>query len=378
MARSITYLLDRVAPGETFIAREIEALRRLGWTVDVIALDTLDTRRPSGGAANVAAHGLLRRAGAELMRNPVLAARLLRHLPHARALAERLAAGGARQLHAHFAWLPADLAGVAAAACGIPWTCSVHAWDVFTRPPSETNRRLRSAAGIAACTQAGFDALLRAGLPPARIHLIRHGQPLAPAPPPADHTARDNRLLAVGRLVPKKGFDTLVAACRLLSDRGVAYTCHMIGDGPERAALEHAIHRADLATRVCMESAQPHAQVLARIAAATLLVLPSRRLRDGDRDGFANVLAEAMACGTPVVTTAAGAAGELITDGHNGQLVSPDDPCELADTLAMLLSDAAARARLAAAARQTVTYDLNEMTEVGKLIGLFEATRGEG
>jgi glycosyltransferase involved in cell wall biosynthesis len=180
-------------------------------------------------------------------------------------------------------------------------------------------------------------------------------------------------LLAVGRLVPKKGFDTLVAACRLLAARHVAFTCRIVGDGPERAALERSIRAAGLGTRVCVEPALPPDRVLARIAAATLLVLPSRRLRNGDRDGFANVLTEAMAAGTPVVTTTAGAAGELIVDGRNGRLVPPDDPAALADALAALLADAPARARLAAAARRTVDEKLDEQTEISKLIAMFGA-----
>jgi glycosyltransferase involved in cell wall biosynthesis len=372
MSRSIAYLLERRLPGETFIAREMDALHRQGWSVQVYALDALDPRGANGPAAHRAVQTLLRRAGVELLHNPLLAARLLRHLPQARALASRLAASGACHLHAHFAWLPADVAGAAATACGIPWSCSVHAWDIFTRSPAETGRRLRGAAGIAACTEAAVQAALAAGVPAARIHLIRHGLPRLPAEQPAVSPMPDS-LLAVGRLVPKKGFDTLVAACRLLTARHVAFTCRIVGDGPERAALKRAIRAAGLGARVCVEPALPPDRVLARIAAATLLVLPSRRLRNDDRDGFANVLTEAMAAGTPVVTTTAGAAGELVVDGRNGRLVPPDDPVALADALAVLLADAPARARLAAAARRTVAEKLDEQTEISKLIAMIGA-----
>jgi len=365
------YLLERRVPGETFIARELEAVRANGWSVEVLALDGLAARHASGPYAARAVRGLLRRSGAELGHNPLMAARLLRRIPQLKALAGRLAAGDARHLHAHFAWLPADLAGIAAAACGIPWTCSVHAWDVFTRPPGETFRRLRGAAGIAACTLAAVEAVRAAGVSPERIHLIRHGWPRASSPPPAP--ARNGTLLAVGRLTPKKGFDTLVAACGLLKARGREIPCRIVGDGPEHAVLARAIRRAGLTASLMLEPFLPPAHVPARMAAAALLVLPSRRLRNGDRDGFANVLTEAMAAGTPVVTTPAGAAGELIVDGQNGRLVPPDNPAALAAALAELLDDAPARARLAAAAYRTLAQELDECVEIRKLIALFEA-----
>lgn len=373
MARTVAYLVEKRVPGETFIAREIDALRRHNLTVDTISLATLNSRhRPASRAARLSTQGLLRRVSTEFIYNPFSAVRLLRHWSQTRALTNHLSVTGTRHLHAHFAWLPADLAGIAATTCGIPWTCSVHAWDIFTRPPTETARRLRSAAGIAACTQAAVQAVLQAGLPVARVHLIRHGLPggltvrqPAISSPPAN-------LLAVGRLVPKKGFDTLVEACRLLTSRGIIYTCRIIGDGPERSPLEHAIRRAGLTANISVEPGLPPTEVWAQITAATLLILPSRRLGNGDRDGFANILTEAMALGTPVVTTTAGAAGEIIVNDYNGRLVPPDAPATLADTLAILLADAPARAKLAANARRTVAQTLDEATEIGKLIKMFE------
>jgi glycosyltransferase involved in cell wall biosynthesis len=93
------------------------------------------------------------------------------------------------------------------------------------------------------------------------------------------------------------------------------------------------------------------------MASASLLVLPSRRMPDGDRDGIANVLIEAMALGVPVVTTTAGAAEEVVGDRLTGRLVPPDDVPALAAAIDELLGDAEQRGRLAQAARTTVeTY----------------------
>ena len=108
------------------------------------------------------------------------------------------------------------------------------------------------------------------------------------------------------------------------------------------------------------------------MARATMLVLPSRRLESGDRDGVANVLLEAMAAGVPVVTTTAGCAGEVIVDGVNGLLVPPDDPQALAAAMSRLARDAGLRASLAAAARETIRTRFCDAETICRLSSVLE------
>jgi glycosyltransferase involved in cell wall biosynthesis len=376
---SILYLLDtHPRPSETFIQREIDALRRRGWAIDVASLRGAAALPARGTAADFAAlaPAMLRHALPVIGREPGLLPRLLRHLPQAAALAGRARASGARLLHAHFAWLPADLALLVARRLGIPFTCSVHAWDVFAQPPSATRRRLLPAVAAVACSQAAADVVHRSGIPSGRVHLVRHGLPLAEFPfVPA---AADGRLLAVGRLEAKKGFDLLPALCAHLRAAGAAHTCHIVGEGPERPRIARLAARCGVADAVTFAGALPPAAVRDAMRAASVLLLPSRRMPDGDRDGVANVLVEAMALGLPVATTTAGAAGELVRDGANGRLVPPGDPAALAAAVAPLLHDPAARARLAAAGRATVEAEYDEDRNVEQLARAFRESVGQG
>jgi glycosyltransferase involved in cell wall biosynthesis len=372
MSPVITYVVGRYpAASETFIAREVAALRRRGWTLEVVPLYDADTSgRPAAGDAAPPASGRLavaavRHALPLMLRLPRLPWQLLRHLPQLAALIRQVRAGGAMGIHAHFAHLPADIALLAARATGVRFTCSVHAWDVFAQPAAALRRRLQPAAGVCACSHAAAEKLLDAGLSAERVHLIHHGLPLAdyrfnPAPRPG------RQILAVGRLETKKGFDLLLAACARLPPH--SYTCRIIGEGSQRRSLEQLAATLGVQEHVTLTgSAAPEATRQAMEAAA-LLVLPSRRLPDGDRDGIANVLLEAMALGTPVLTTPAGAAAEIIHDGRNARLVPPDAPEALAAAIqAELDTSPDARAGRIRAARATIEAEFDEEQTIPRL-----------
>ncbi|MEH3048571.1 glycosyltransferase [Sphingomonas adhaesiva] len=161
----------------------------------------------------------------------------------------------------------------------------------------------------------------------------------APAPLPAPTHGR--RLVAAGRLVPAKGFDTLVDAMALLPD--ATLTIH--GDGPLRADLAHRIAAQRLERRVTL--AGHTANLAPALAAADLFVSASRR------EGFGNVLIEAMALGIPVLATRAGGPETFLRDGINGFLTDPDDAPALARAIAALLADAPRRHGIREAARDT-------------------------
>jgi colanic acid/amylovoran biosynthesis glycosyltransferase len=364
----LIYVLHREEPSETFIRREIDALRAISIPVRVYVLDAPQVKLAiPPGLRRALLHQLVIR----LLAPPFslsYAARLIRQAPRALRLAAEVAPLACPRLHAQFAWSAADASALAAAALGIPWTCSVHAWDVFTRPLRETRARLATAAGVTACTRRAADALRAAGIPEARIRVIRHG--LDSAAFPFDPERPAGRIAAVGRLVPKKGFDTLLDACALLRKAGVPFTCTLVGDGPERGRLEWQAAAAGIADAVIFTGwiAPDAAQRI--IAGATVLVHPSRRLANADTDGFPNVLSEAMFLGTPIVTTPAGAAAELLCDC--ARFVPSDDPEALAEALATLLRNPETCRHLAAAARQTADTHLNQTRLIRQLAAFLE------
>ncbi len=372
----VTYLIDRPAPSETFIRREIELLRRCGWPLHLCFLTGPDAlRRLPPGAPPGLARRVLSAAAARLaqesLRSPATALRLLARLPQAADLARLAAANGSRLIHAQFAGPTADLAAQAARALGLPWTCSVHARDVFATPPGLLRRRLASAHAITACSQQAAEAVAAAGLPRSRLSVIRHGLPLD-AFPFQDAPRVAPLILTACRLTPKKGVDTLLDACARLRAQALPFVCEIAGDGPLHAALAAQARRLGLSDAVRFLGWLPEERLRARLAQAAVLALPSRRLADGDRDGIANVLAEALALGTPVVTTDAGAACEILRPEENARLVPPDAPDALADALAGLLRDPDLRNRLAAAGRRTAETLLDGAANIRQLEALFE------
>jgi len=146
----------------------------------------------------------------------------------------------------------------------------------------------------------------------------------------------DWRLLAVGRLVEKKGFDTLLDACALLQAWGRPFRCDIIGDGPCRDRLTEHARRLRIGRHVRFYGAQPNHEVYRALRQHDVLVAPCRLASNGDRDGLPTVLMEALSCGVPVVASAFAAIPELVTDGETGRLVPPNAPVALARTLRRL------------------------------------------
>lgn len=169
-----------------------------------------------------------------------------------------------------------------------------------------------------------------------KLEVVANGIDLpAPPFPPGEG------VLAVGRLIPAKGMDTLVDAVAASGGR-----LTVAGDGPERAALEARARARGVEAR--FEGAVPRARLGALYRGAGCVALVSRR-----GEGLPNALLEAMAHARPVVATPVAGVQDLVRDGENGLLVPPDDPAALAAALARLRSEPGLAARLGAAARAT-------------------------
>lgn len=161
--------------------------------------------------------------------------------------------------------------------------------------------------------------------------------------------ARDKRpvgplILGCGRLVEQKGFPYLLDAFAITRERIPGAALWIVGEGPQQPALERQIEALSLSQSVRLLGFKDNPYRY--MAAADLFVLSSIF------EGFGNVVAEAMACGTPVVSTdCPHGPGEIITDGVNGLLVPPRDPQALADAIVRVLEDPALAKRLAEAGR---------------------------
>jgi glycosyltransferase involved in cell wall biosynthesis len=282
-------------------------------------------------------------------------------------------------LHGHFCHGVATITWFASRLSGLPFSFTAHAKDIYQpelNPGRLLERKLGAARFVATCTCANAQVLRARHPRPGEVHAIYHGLDTEWFSPRPVATGDDKPLvLAVGRLVEKKGFDQLVAACALLKQRGVSLRCLIVGeDGDAGAALRAQIAALDVADVVQLQGAVAQDQLREIYRGAQAFALPCRITADGDRDGFPNVLAEAMAMGVPVVTTPISGIPEMIDDGVHGLMVEGDD-ASLADAILRLLTDTALHARLARAARERICERFDSRRTTLALRELFEPQR---
>nr|CRH08066.1 Putative GT4 [Candidatus Magnetococcus massalia] len=230
---------------------------------------------------------------------------------------------------------------------GLPVVITSRGTDINLIPQHTIPRRwiqwaAGQAAGLVTVCAALKESLVALGVAPERISVLRNGVDLDffhPAPSHDDRqllrqTLKLNRhtLLSVGHLIPRKGHEIVVQALHQLQQHNALPETELIicGDGPEKGALESLIDQQGLKERVRMTGALPPEQLRDYYRAADGLVLAS------SREGWANVLLEAMACGTPVIASDVWGTPEVVQNATAGQLFSPRTPQALVDALIAL------------------------------------------
>jgi glycosyltransferase involved in cell wall biosynthesis len=185
------------------------------------------------------------------------------------------------------------------------------------------------------------------------------------------------RVLSVGRLVAKKGFDIFVEACGILNRRGVAFETVIVGEEGEHSdEVRRRIEALGLEQSVRLAGPMPQAKLFEEYRRATMFCLPCRVLENGDRDGIPNVLVEAMACGLPVVTTGISGIPEVVKDGINGLLIPTENPEALADALIRINQNQSLARHLSIEAQSTVSERFDGDRFAAQLAALFkEAVR---
>ena len=398
---------------ETFVYREVRALRAAGWEVRTVSLNeppergvaefkdleagTLCVYGPGRTATLVAA---LR----ETLAHPIRAAgtivtavrdalkpgeplpirgrlKLVAQAGAALGLAGRLRQGGVRHLHCHFAHAPTSVGMYAARQLNLPFSFTGHANDLFQRR-ALLRRKLGRAAFVSCISE--WHRELYSEIHPAGAgwyHVIRCGVDVQAWSPKADagrEIGPDEplRVLTVCRLVEKKGVDTLL---RGLAEFGRAtgrkWRLTVGGDGPERARLQALAAGLGCSNAVEWLGAVDNDRVRDTLGTTDVFALPCREDRSGDRDGIPVVLIEAMACGVPVVSGDLPAIRELVRHGDTGILVDGHRPEALAAELAQLAADAPLRGELSRSARAWVEQEFSLAVSVERLRNQILATR---
>lgn len=371
IAASVAYLDERLATRRQVVSLIVSGLVRWRWRfaatlASVVASPGVDRGYTSEGRLRCFLHAV------------ALATRLPSPSPPAARGGRPDAAPGVH-LHAHFAHDPAYVALLTARLTGVTYSFTGHARDLYQIEPELLAERVDAAEFVVTVTDHNRQVMRRAA--PAvetPIHVLPQGADTTVFGPAAVGRGGPPLLLAVGRLVPKKGFDLLVAACGRLSALGYRFRCVIVGDGPESTALLRAIADGGLAELVSIAEPRAQAELVDVYRSADVFALPAVVTADGDSDALPTVLLEAMACSLPVVTTPVGGIAELVTGGADGLLVEPGDVEGLADAVARLLDDPDLRHRLGRSARSTVVDRFDHHRGVARLLDLFAAVDGTG
>jgi glycosyltransferase involved in cell wall biosynthesis len=320
-------------------------------------------------------------------RNLYAQAGLMAVIPKALATAWRLRQAKVDHIHAHFATNTATCAGIAAMICGIPFSFTAHAYDVYCTTAKLRNEtlswKLHHASQIFAVSEYAAN-LLRQKLPAAleRIHTLYVGIPMdlfhEEAPPPLA-AGEPLRLLCVAYYGEKKGLDTLIDACALLRDQQVPFHLRLYGEGPLRESLAARIASLGLTSHVILGGAIPQERVAQEMRACHVFVMPCRKdEKTGNMDGIPTVFMEAMAVGRPVISCPLSGIPELVRDGETGLLVPSDDAPALATALTQLSSNHEFRIRLGRQARVRAERQHDQHLNTLRLLSLIGEDRSRG
>ena len=389
----IAYILKRYPRfSETFVVNEILAHEAAGQAIEIYALGPVQETHFQEAIARVRApvhrirhqyHDtelywqLLTKAHATLPAFDANAALAENHsaatIGQAAVLALKIHERGIRHLHAHFGTQAATVARLAAAFAGIHYSITAHAKDIYHQyeEPVQLDLKIRDAAFTVTVSDYNVDYLrTHFGAPTDRTHRIYNGLDLSAFPyhPPINPPSH---VVAVGRLVEKKGFPFLIEAIGLLRDRGIDCRCTLVGDGPLRPQLQKQIEDLGLTDRVQLAGVRPLTEVSAFLKGAAVLVAPSIISEGGDRDGLPTILVEGMALGTPCISTQVVGIPELIRDHETGLCVPPNDAKVLADAIAEMLGNPTMARLLADNARALIESEYDVHRNTARLRDLF-------
>lgn len=401
LAMKVGYILTTFpCQSEIFAAREIESLRRLGIDVTVLAVtdqkcscelsrDIAVVYRPAFFSmhslvsigylivkhplGNIKLAGLIFRL---VLLNPKEAKLIVANFHTVAFFARALDKRSPLHIHAYFLNWPSCIAMALAIVTRRPFSIAGHARDLFVERGA-LKLKASYASFIVTCTQYGLDYLKRR-LPAtfhSKLHLVYHSVNVNPRLS-AKHvrtTGQFNkyRLVAAGRLVPKKGFDYLIKAFSLVRQSFQNCTLLIVGDGPEYYRLSALVDEIYLKDDVKLLGWLEHNKTLQLIRSSTILVVPSIIAADGDRDGIPNVILEAFASSVPVVASNLEGIAEAVVHRQTGLLVEPRDVSKLASAIKDLLDDGVLRNQLSHKAYEFVKDCFDPEKNASQLAELF-------
>jgi glycosyltransferase involved in cell wall biosynthesis len=283
-------------------------------------------------------------------------------------LARSLAASNHYNLiHAHWLLPNGYIAYKISKETGIPYAVSLHGSDVTMaeRPlfKSFAKKVLKNASWISACSEDLRHRVINLGADPAKVTTIPYGVDVEKFKPDTRRKAKCRELirlkyrrgqkviLAVGRLVEKKGFTYLLDAMKIVLSKTDKALLVIAGDGDLKSELSSKTHRLGISTHVYFPGNIERDDLPLYFSGCEIMVVPSVRDKYGNIDGLPNVLMEGLASGRALVASDIAGIPNVIFDGENGLLTEPENPESIAGALLRLLEDDALRKKLGSEAR---------------------------
>ena len=284
---------------------------------------------------------------------------------------------GIQHFHVHFANRAAHTALFIKEITGLRFSVTAHGQDFMSDLGNEELLREICAAAEFVAVETEFSAeLLWSKCPEAaaKIHRVYNGMDLENFPPLAFplYAQGQVRVLSVGRLVEFKGFTHLIAACAELRNRGLDFTCEIIGDGPLRESLQAQITEENLGSIVTLSGSLPQQAVFEKLRSCDIFALASVVDQAGASDVFPTVILEAMASSRAVVATELGGIPEAVQHCVTGLLAPPGDSVALANLLDRLIRDQWLRTELGNAGRARVEEHFQVETTIVPLLAQFD------
>ncbi len=266
-------------------------------------------------------------------------------------------------IHAYWATYPASVALIASKLTDIPYSFTGHAHDIYLNT-TYLPEKIMSAAFVSTCTKQNKDHLTKVAplYSERRIMVNYHGLELSQFSVNGKLRNKTFQILSVGTLNDHKGFQYLISALGILKEKGFQFTCSVVGGGPLEAELKKQIKASQLESYITMTGPLKQNEVLPYYKTADLFILMAQPEWHW---GIPNVLIEALAAKTPVITTQFGSVHELIKHNQTGLIVLPKESETLACQIELLYQNDAFRRTLAEAGHKIVVehFDLEKNIE---------------
>lgn len=302
---------------------------------------------------------------------------ILAVVPLASSIARRMQRDGVEHVHAHFASHPAAAGLVIGRLTGLPYSFTAHGSDLH-RERRMLRDKIEACKFAVAISSYNRDWILReCGSQFAeKTHIVHCGVDSEQFGPSElrGQSEEGLQIVCVGTLHEVKGQAHLLRACGILRRDGVAIQLHLIGDGPDRNALEQLAVSEQIADCTIFHGPLSRPQVLEQLSTADVAVAPSVISSDGRREGIPVVLMEAMASALPVVASRLSGIPELVDDQVTGCLTTPGDTKALASAIRSLADDSDWRRELGRAGLEKVQREFHLQLETRRLAELFGCT----